>query len=152
MSINVLFVCYGNICRSPLAEFVFKDMVEKEGLQDRIHVASAGTSGEHIGDPVDRRSAAVMAQHGISCEGKRSRRLIVSDFYDYDYVLGMDRMNLDYIRSICPNPGKCKIGLLLDYAGGGIVDDPYFTLDFDKAYSDIERGCRGLLEDIKASL
>lgn len=152
MVVNVLFVCYGNICRSPLAEFVFKDMVSKEGLEDRISAASAGTSGEHLGDPVDRRSAEVMKRHGISCAGKRSRQLVKSDFTDYDYVIGMDYDNIRVMGRLCPNPGSCKVGLLMDYAGGGIVDDPYFTLDFDKAYSDIEKGCRGLLEEIKGKL
>jgi protein-tyrosine phosphatase len=152
MTINVLFVCYGNICRSPLAEFVFKDMVAKEGLEDRISVASAGTSGEHIGDRVDRRSAEVMKKHGISCAGKVSRQLVKSDFVDYDYVIGMDHQNMRHMAYMCPNPGSCTVRLLMDYAGGGIVDDPYFTLDFDKAYEDIEKGCRGLLDDIKKRL
>lgn len=152
MTVNVLFVCYGNICRSPLAEFVFKDMVYKEGLEGRIETASAGTSGEHIGDPVDRRSAEVMKKHGISCAGKRSRQLVRSDFYDYDYLVGMDSMNLRDMMAIRPDDATCKVALLLDYDGGGIVDDPYFTLDFDQAYYDIERGCRGLLEAIKGKL
>ena len=140
--VNVLFVCYGNICRSPLAEFVFKDMVEKEGLGGKIDAASAGTSGEHIGDPVDRRSAEVLKRHGISCADKRSRQLVLSDFTDYDYVIGMDYQNMRHMAAMCPNPGSCTVRLLMDYADGGIVDDPYFTLDFDKAYDDIERGCR----------
>ena len=152
MTINVLFVCHGNICRSPLAEFVFKDMVAKKGLSDQIHVASAGTSGEHIGDKVDRRSAAVMAKHGISCAGKTSRQLILKDFVDYDYIIAMDSENMWNIGRLCPNPGSCTVRLLMDYAGGGIVDDPYFTLDFDKAYEDIERGCKGLLEEIEKKL
>jgi protein-tyrosine phosphatase len=152
MSISVLFVCHGNICRSPLAEFVFKDMVAKAGLEDRVFVASAGTSGEHIGDPVDRRSAAVMLKHGISCAGKTSRKLVLSDFRDYDYIIAMDDENMYNIHRLCPEPGDCTVRLLMDYAGGGIVDDPYFTLDFDKAYSDIERGCRGLLAEIEGKL
>ncbi len=152
MSLGVLFVCYGNICRSPLAEFVFKDMVSKEGLQDSIYVASAGTSGEHLGDPVDRRSAAVMAKHGISCEGKRSRQLNIKDFVEFDYIIAMDNENMRDISRLCPNPGSCTVRKLMDYAGGGIVDDPYFTLDFDKAYADIHKGCEGLLEEIKKRL
>ena len=152
MTVNVLFVCFGNICRSPLAEFVFKDMVEKAGLQTKIYVESAGTIGYHIGDPVDRRSAEVMRKHGISCEGKRSRQIVQSDFDEFDYIIVMDEQNLDDVNEICP-PGKdCIIKLLLDYDGGGIVDDPYYTLDFDKAYYDIERGCRGLLKEIEGRL
>ena len=152
MTIDVLFVCYGNICRSPLAEFVFKDLVLKKGLASSFYIDSAGTSGEHIGDPVDRRSAAVMAKHGISCAGKTSRKLTLQDFSDFDYVIVMDDDNYDFVREMCPEPGECTVAKLMDYAGGGIVDDPYFTLDFDKAYSDIERGCRGLLKDIEKKL
>lgn len=152
MTISVLFVCHGNICRSPLAEFVFKDMVEKEGLMGKIYVESAGTSGFHIGDPVDRRSAEVMRKHGISCAGKRSRQLQMSDFDDFDYIIAMDDENIDNILAIRPKSSKCTVRLLLDYAGGGIVDDPYFTLDFDKAYEDIESGCKELLKEIKKDL
>ena len=152
MTVNVLFVCFGNICRSPLAEFVFKDMVSKRGLSHRIYAESAGTSGFHNGDPVDRRSAEVMAKHGISCAGKRSRQVTLKDFIDFDYIIAMDNDNMECLAEMCPNPGSCTVKLLLDYAGGGIVDDPYFTLDFDKAYSDIERGCRGLLEEIEKKL
>jgi protein-tyrosine phosphatase len=152
MTINVLFVCYGNICRSPLAEFIFKDMVQKKGLQRKVYVESAGTSGEHIGDPVDRRSAAVLAKHGISCAGKTSRKLFLSDFSDFDYILGMDEMNMEDMHRMCPDPGNCIVRPLLDYADGGYVDDPYFTLDFDKAYSDIEAGCRGLMREIEKKL
>jgi len=151
MTVSVLFVCHGNICRSPLAEFVFKDMVEKEGLNGKIYVESAGTSGYHIGDPVDRRSADVMKKHGISCAGKKSRQLELKDFDEFDYIIAMDNENMENIRYLRPNPG-CTVRLLMDYAGGGIVDDPYFTLDFDKAYEDISRGCRGLLEAIKKDL
>ena len=152
MTISVLFVCFGNICRSPLAEFVFKDMVEKKGYMGKIYVESAGTSGFHIGDPVDRRSAAVMAKHGISCDGKKSRQLCLKDFVDFDYIIAMDNDNMDEIARLCPNPGSCTVKLLMDYAGGGIVDDPYFTLNFDKAYEDISKGCEGLLAEIEKKL
>ena len=152
MTINVLFVCYGNICRSPLAEFVFKDMVEKKGLQRRIYVESAGTSGDHLGDPVDRRSAAVLAKHGISCAGKKSRQILKSDFEEFDYILGMDEMNMEELHYMCPNPGNCIVRPLMDYAGGGYVEDPYFTLNFDKAYEDIFAGCKGLMADIEKRL
>lgn len=146
--IGVLFVCYGNICRSPMAEFVFKKILDERGLSERFDVASAGTSGEHIGDAPDPRAAETLRRHGISCEGKRSRRLIRSDFVDYDYMACMDRMNLDYIRRTRPEGRVCEIALLMSYAGGGEVADPYYTLDFEKAYSDIRRGCEGLLEHI----
>lgn len=148
MMIKVLFVCYGNICRSPLAEFVFKDMVEREGLSDVIDVASCATSGEHIGDPVDPRSRAELAKHGIDGSGKVGRRIRPDDFSEYDYVLGMDRRNLQYLRNMCDDD-ECHVGLLLDYAGGGEVADPWYTGDFGRAYRDVERGCRGLMDELK---
>ena len=151
MTVSVLFVCHGNICRSPLAEFVFRDMVEKEGLSGKIYAESAGTSGYHIGDPVDRRSAEVMRRHGISCAGKRSRQLELRDFDEFDYIIAMDDENLEDIISLCPGH-TCTVRLLRDYSGGGIVDDPYFTLDFDRAYEEIREGCEGLLEAIRKDL
>lgn len=152
MKTKVLFVCYGNICRSPLAEFVFRDMVEKRGLQDRIETASCATSSEHIGDPVDPRSQRVLAQHGISCAGKVGRRLTKSDFTEYDYILGMDRHNLEYIRMLCPGSVPCRIGMLMDYVGGGQVADPWYTGDFEKTYRDVCRGCRALLDKIEKDI
>lgn len=146
--IGVLFVCYGNICRSPMAEFVFRDMLDREGLSDRFEVASAATSGEHIGDSPDPRTARQLAMHGISCAGKRGRRLVRSDFVDFDYIVGMDSMNLEYISHLAPHGCTCRLGRLLDYAGGGNVADPYYTGDFARTYAEVEKGCRGLLEKI----
>lgn len=148
--VRVLFVCYGNICRSPLAEFVFKHMVDEAGLSDRIDTASCATSGEHIGDPVDRRSAEVLSRHGISCAGKTARRLNRDDFSNYDYIIGMDRDNLRRIREMSPEGTGCVTGMLLDYTpNGGEVADPWYTGDFDKAYRDVQRGCTGLLDAIR---
>ena len=146
--IGVLFVCHGNICRSPMAEFVFRKMLDEEGLADRFHVASAGTSGEHIGDPVDARAAAELRAHGISPEGKRGRRMVRSDFVDFDYIAGMDRRNMEYIHRTSPASPACEIRMLMDYAGGGEISDPYYTGDFDRTYRDVTRGCRGLLDRI----
>lgn len=148
--IRVLFVCYGNICRSPMGEFIFKKMVDDEGLSDRFFIASAGTSGEHIGDSPDRRAASTLASHGTSCAGKTSRRLLRSDFLDYDYMVCMDRMNMDYLRRMCPPDHVCETAMLLDYAGGGEVEDPYYDGNFEKAYHSISKGCRGLLEHIES--
>ena len=148
--LGVLFVCYGNICRSPMAEFVFRRMLEEEGLADRFYVASAGTSGEHIGDPVDPRAAEVLRMHGISCDGKRGRRMVRSDFTEYDYVVGMDRRNMEYIHWTAPSDPTCEIAMLMDYADGGEISDPYYTGSFERTYADISRGCRGLLDRIIA--
>ena len=146
--IGVLFVCYGNICRSPMAEFVFKKLLDEEGLADRFYVASAGTSGEHIGDPVDGRAAAELRLHGISPDGKRGRRMIRSDFTDYDYIVGMDDRNMEYIRWTAPADPTCEILMMMDHAGGGEIADPYYTGDFGRTYRDLVRGCRGLLGHI----
>ena len=113
--VRVLFVCYGNICRSPLAEFVFKDMVREAGYEDRFEIASCATSAEHIGDPVDRRSAEVLARHGISCAGKTARRLNTRDYCTYDYIIGMDHSNLRSMLRRYHDDPKGKISLLLDY-------------------------------------
>ena len=146
--IRVLFVCYGNICRSPMAEFVFKKIVDDAGLSDRFDIASAATSGEHIGDLPDRRTAEELRIHGISCEGKRGRRMVRSDFVDYDYIVGMDRRNMEYILRTSPAEPVCEIGMLMEYADGGEVADPYYTGDFGKTYRDVTKGCRALLDHI----
>ena len=146
--IGVLFVCYGNICRSPMAEFVFKDIVRKEGLSDRFITASAATSGEHIGDSPDPRTVEQLNIHGISCDGKRGRRLVRSDYIDFDYIVGMDKMNLDYIQRIAPPDHACTIARLLDFSGGGNIADPYYTGDFATTYVQVQKGCRALLDRI----
>lgn len=145
---RVLFVCYGNICRSPMAEFAFRKILDEEGLSDSFEVASAATSGEHIGDPVDPRAAAELRSHGISPDGKRGRRMVRKDFVDYDYVIGMDRRNMEYIHRTAPPNPSCEIRMLMDYADGGEISDPYYTGDFGRTYRDVTRGCRGLLDHI----
>lgn len=147
-SIGVMFVCYGNICRSPMAECVFRDLVERRGLSGRFRVASSGTSGQHIGDPPDPRAVAELGVHGISVGDKRSARLRVSDLVDYDYIVCMDRKNMTYVDAVSPQGRACKVSLLLDHAGGGEVADPYMTGDFGLAFREISRGCEGLLDDI----
>lgn len=147
--IKVLFVCYGNICRSPIAEFVFRRLVEEAGLDNLIKSGSCATSAEHIGDPVDPRSVKVLEKHGISCNGKVARRLNTRDFSDYDYIIGMDSNNLRYIRTMQPLEDCCITGRLMDYVGGGDVADPWYTGNFDKTYDDITRGCEGLLDSIR---
>lgn len=145
--IRVLFVCHGNICRSPMAEFVLKDLVKKAGLEDQFSIASAATSTEEIGNPVYPPARRKLAQHGISCEGKRAQQLRREDYEDWDLLIGMDQANIRNMRRICGgDPGE-KIHLMLDYAGrsGQEVADPWYTGDFEATWQDVLSGCRGLL-------
>ena len=148
--IRILFVCLGNICRSPMAEFAMKDLVEKEGLSDRFQIASAATSGEALGCRVYGPARRKLAEHGISCEGKTARRMTRSDYGAYDLLIGMDRANLRDMTRICGGDPDGKIHLLLEYAGsGGEISDPWYAGDFDAAWNDVSAGCRGLLDRLK---
>ena len=149
---KILFVCHGNICRSPMAEFVFKKLLEERGLSDRFTVKSAATSSEEIymgnGKPVYPPAKAELAKHGISCEGKTAVQLKQSDYGEYDLLIGMDSANIRNMHRICGGDPDGKIRKLMDYTGGGDVADPWYTERFDITYSDIEAGCRALLERI----
>ena len=118
--ISVLFVCHGNICRSPMAEFIFKDMVSKQGLSDRFYIASAATSTEEIwngiGNPVYPPAREELAKHGIDCKGKRAVQLTKADYDKYDYILGMDYWNLKNMLRILKSDPEDKVKLLLDYS------------------------------------
>lgn len=143
---KILFICHGNICRSPMAEFVFKDMVEKAGLSSRFEIASAATSTEEIGNPVYPPAKRKLAEHGISCDGKTARQLKKSDYSHYDLLIGMDSANLRNINRICGGDPDGKIHLLLDYTDRpGDVADPWYTGDFDTTWQDVNEGCKNLL-------
>lgn len=143
---KILFVCHGNICRSPMAEFVMKDLVQKAGLTRQFLIASAATSTEEIGSPVYPPARRKLSEHGISCQGKAARQLRRKDYAEYDLLIGMDQENLRNMRCICSGDPEGKIHLLLEFAGrSGEVSDPWYTGDFDAAWRDIEAGCRGLL-------
>ena len=145
--IRILFVCHGNICRSPMAEAVMKDMVKKAGLEEFFQIESAATSSEEIGNPVYPPARRKLAEHGITCGGKRARRLRQSDYRDFDWLIGMDRANLRNMQWIYHGDPEHKIRLLLDFAGrSGEVADPWYTGDFDATWNDVEEGCRSLLE------
>lgn len=150
--IKLLFVCHGNICRSPMAEFVMKDIVAKAGLSERFEIASAATSTEEIGNPIYPHAKRKLNEHGISCAGHRARQLTKADYGYYDLLIGMDQANLRNMHRICGGGCAGKIHLLLEYAGRpGDVADPWYTRDFEATWRDVEDGCRGLLERLNAS-
>jgi protein-tyrosine phosphatase len=147
---NILFVCHGNICRSPMAEFVMKDLVKKAGLESQIRIASAATSTEEIGNPVYPPARRKLAEHGIGCAGKTARQLTRADYGQYDLLIGMDSANLRNMRRICLGDPEVKIHLLLEYTGHpGDVADPWYTGDFETTWRDVLEGCMGLLEQSK---
>ena len=145
--IRVLFVCHGNICRSPMAEFVFKDMVEKQGLSGMFYIASAATSSEEIGNPVHWGTREKLKEHGISSRGKKAVRLIREDYDKYDYIIGMDSMNMTWMRSIIGSDSEGKLYKLMDFTDKPRdVADPWYTGNFDVTYEDILKGCEALME------
>ena len=146
---KLLFVCHGNICRSPMAEFVMKDLVKKAGLESQFRIESAATSREEIGSPVYPPARRKLAEHGISCEGHAARQLTNQDYEDYDLLIGMDQTNLRNMYRICGGDFANKISLLLDYTGHpGDVADPWYTGDFEATWQDVLAGCQGLLKEL----
>ena len=147
---RVLFVCHGNICRSPMAEFVMKDLVKNAGLERKFSIASAATSTEEIGCPVYPPARRKLAEHGIGCAGHAARQLTAADYDHWDYLVGMDGANLRNMRRICGGDPEGKISLLLDWADrSGDVADPWYTGDFDATWRDVLAGCSGLLAHIR---
>ncbi len=149
--IKILFVCHGNICRSPMAEFVFKDLIKKEGLTDKFFVSSSATSTEEIrgsvGNPVYPPAKRELAKHGISCDGKRAVQLKKAEYDNYDLFIGMDSANIRNMNYIFGQDSQNKIKKLLSYCGEpSDVADPWYTGDFEKTYSDVLRGCKALLK------
>ena len=145
-----MFVCYGNICRSPMAEFLMKDYINKKGEQDEFFIKSSATSTEELGNPVHRGARAVLDRLGISYAGKYSQRLTAEDYKKYDYFIGMDENNRRTMkRMLGGDPGN-KVSLLLDYTDTPRdVADPWWTGDFEATYNDITRGIDGLYNFLK---
>ncbi|MGN0980145.1 MAG: low molecular weight protein-tyrosine-phosphatase [Candidatus Avoscillospira sp.] len=153
MSFRILFVCHGNICRSPMAEFVMKDLVKKAGLEHRFVIESAATSTEEIGNPVYPPARRKLAEHGIRCAGKTARQMRRADYEAYDLLIGMDRANLRNMERICGGDPDGKMRLLMDYTDRpGQVADPWYTGDFDATWRDVEDGCRGLLRQLTEAI
>ena len=148
--IKILFICHGNICRSPMAEFVMKDLVKKAGLEDQFEIASAAVSREELGNPVYSPARRILAQHGIRCDGKFSRLMTPADYSKYDYLVCMDRSNLLRLERIIGNDPENKVSLLLDHAGiYRDVADPWYTGDFEATWNDVLAGCEALFEKLK---
>lgn len=149
--IKILFVCLGNICRSPMAEFVFKDMVRKRGLEDQFYIASAATSTEEIGNPVHPGTRRKLREAGISCEGKYAVQMKKSDYDRYDYLIGMDEWNRRSIMRIIKKDPESKVFLLLDFEKSPRdIADPWYTGNFEVTYADIVEGCQAFLDYLKS--
>ena len=143
---NILFVCLGNICRSPMAEFVFRDLVQKRGLGERFSVASAATSTEELGNPVHPGTRRRLEREGISAYGKTAVQLCRRDYQKYDYLIGMEQRNLRGMLRILGEDPEGKVRRLLDFTDSPRdIADPWYTGDFDRTYDDVLEGCQGLL-------
>lgn len=146
---NIMFVCHGNICRSPMAEFIMKDLLLRKNLSDNFTVKSSAVSAEELGNPVYPPARAELAKHGISCNGKRAVRLTKADYDKYDYIIGMDKSNYSGIMRIFGGDPEHKVHLLLDFTKSPHdVADPWYYGNFDVTYSDIYEGCSSLAEYI----
>ena len=143
---KILFVCHGNICRSPMAEFIMKKLVENARRQGDFHIASAATSTEELGNSVYPPARRKLAEHGISCDGKTARQLTRRDYDEYDLLIGMDSYNIRNMKRMCGGDPEGKIHLLMDFTNRpGEVADPWYTGDFNATYRDCMEGCEGLL-------
>lgn len=150
---KVLMVCLGNICRSPMAEFIFRDMVKKRGLESLISCESAGTSDEEFGNPVYPPAQRKLRQLGIDCGGKRARQMNQSDYEAFDLLLGMESRNLARMRRICGGDPQGKIHLMLEESPRPRdIADPWYTGDFDTACSDIQEGCQIWLDRLEKQI
>ena len=149
MKTKILFVCLGNICRSPMAECIMKKLVADAGLADRFDIASAATSYEEQGNPVYPPARKMLAAHGIDCSGKTARRITTTDYEHYDYIIAMDKGNLRSLHAILGDDPADKISLLMDYTDHPReIADPWYTRDFETAWREISEGCEALLRHL----
>lgn len=147
---KILFVCHGNICRSPMAEFIMKDIVKKAGMDDQFHIESAATSTEEIGNSVYPPARRKLAEHGISCEGKTARQMTRSDYDRFDLLVGMDEWNIRNMKRIAGGDPDRKIFKMLDFTSRhGDVADPWYTGNFDATWQDCLEGCEMIFQQYK---
>lgn len=150
--IRIMFVCHGNICRSPMAEFIFKKLAAERGMSDGFFVSSSATSTEEIwrgiGNPVYPPAKAELEKHGISCDGKRAVQLTRADLDGYDMFIGMDSANIRNMHRILGDGAHGKIYKLMEFTERGDVADPWYSDRFDIAYRDIYDGCKALIEKL----
>ncbi len=146
---RIVFICHGNICRSPMAEFVLKDMVKKLGISEDFFIESRATSTEEIGNPVHRGTVRKLSEFGISTAGKTAVQLRKPDYEKYDFLICMDTANVRNTMRIIGSDKEEKVSKLLSFAGeGGDIADPWYTGNFDESYNDVLRGCRALLKKL----
>lgn len=147
--IKIMFVCHGNICRSPMAEFVMRDIVQKAGCAKDFLIQSSATSREEIGNPVHYGTRNKLAEYGIDTKGKYAVQLTKSDYDNYDYIIAMDSYNIRNIYSIIGSDSQGKVFKLLDFSDGGDIADPWYTGNFDETYDDVLKGCTALYKKIR---
>lgn len=148
---KILFVCHGNICRSPMAEFIMKDLVKKAGQENEFYIESAATSTEEIGNSVYPPARQMLASHGISCKGKTARQMTRQDYQEFDLLIGMDSWNIRNMNRIVGDDPEDKIHKLLDYTSRpGDVADPWYTGNFDATWRDCLEGCTLLLQELQS--
>lgn len=147
---KILFICHGNICRSPMAEFIMKKLVRERKLEYKYEIASAATSREELGNPVYPPARRKLAEHGINCSGKTARQITCADCEKYDYLICMESYNIRNAIRVCGEENAKKFTRLMDYTSRpGDVADPWYSGDFETAYRDIMEGCEGLLEKLE---
>ena len=150
--LHILFICHGNICRSPMAEYLMAELLRREGLDACVAVASAAVSDEESGNDMSYPARLELEKRRIPAPKRAARQLIAADGERFDLLIGMDRGNLAHMQRICPD-AKAKMSLLLSHCGEvGSVADPWYTHNYAEAFSDIRRGCLGLLKEIKENI